>query len=296
MKTATRPVETFESRWTEVNGLNIHARVSLSGHPPVVLVHGVGMSSRYLMPTAGWLARDFDVYVPDLPGFGHSDKPERTLRLTELTDWLVAWMDVVGLAQLAMLGNSFGCQLIVDLAVRYPERISRAVLQGPTMDPYWRTWPQQIVCWLQNAMRSPPSLGPISLRDYTDCGPKRFFETFQDAMDDKVEDKLPHVRCPAMVVRGTKDPFTSQTWVEQATQLLPHGCLRNLPGAGHPANIDSPLQLYRVVRPFLLAGMQAEGVQTEEPDERRKGEPALVLCREAAPSNSKAERYPSDTR
>ena len=48
------------SCWTEVLGSPIHARVSLDPfgrRPAVVLVHGAGVSSRYLMPTAELLAR-----------------------------------------------------------------------------------------------------------------------------------------------------------------------------------------------------------------------------------------------
>ena len=40
--------------------------------PPAVLVHGLGMSGRYLAPTAERLAADFRVYAPDLPGFGRT--------------------------------------------------------------------------------------------------------------------------------------------------------------------------------------------------------------------------------
>lgn len=266
----------FRSRWTYVHGLPMFAKVATCGGPPVVLVHGVGMSGRYLMPTAALLAKDFNVYVPDLPGFGRSGKPERTLDLGELTDWLVAWMDEIGLEQPAMLGNSFGCQVVVELAVRYPARISRAVLQGPTIDPYWRSWHQQIMGFVLNGLRSPPSLGLIFIKDYADCGPRRFFETFQYALEDPIEDKLPHVRCPTMVVRGTADPFTSQTWVEQAAASLPDGCLRILPGAGHPANIDSPLQFTRVIRPFLAADAPADASENRRRREHNRLPPTAA--------------------
>ena len=43
-------------------------------------------------------------------------------------------MREIGLERAALVGNYFGYQIIADLAVRHPERVERAMLQGPTMD------------------------------------------------------------------------------------------------------------------------------------------------------------------
>jgi 2-hydroxy-6-oxonona-2,4-dienedioate hydrolase len=43
-------------------------------------------------------------------------------------------MRKIGLERAVLLGNYFGYQTIADLAVRHPERVERAMLQGPTMD------------------------------------------------------------------------------------------------------------------------------------------------------------------
>jgi 2-hydroxy-6-oxonona-2,4-dienedioate hydrolase len=96
----------------------------------VVLVHGLIVSGRYMVPTAELLAAHYRVFVPDLPSFGKSEKPPRTLDVAGLSDSLAAWMGEVGLIRAALVGNPFGCQIIVELAVRHPERVERAVLQG----------------------------------------------------------------------------------------------------------------------------------------------------------------------
>ena len=75
----------LRTTWTTVRGWRMHARVAVQ--PPgrdtaaMVLVHGVGVSGRYLLPTAERLARRYPTYVPDLPGFGRSDKPARRSKL-----------------------------------------------------------------------------------------------------------------------------------------------------------------------------------------------------------------------
>ena len=67
-------------------GLRLHVRqrlVATPAGPSWVLVHGLAVSHRYLMPTAHPLAARHPVVVPDLPGFGLSDKPPTALDVTE---------------------------------------------------------------------------------------------------------------------------------------------------------------------------------------------------------------------
>jgi 2-hydroxy-6-oxonona-2,4-dienedioate hydrolase len=233
----------------------MHARVSVDPAPsqslPLVLVHGIGVASRFMVPIAELLAPYHRVYAPDLPGFGKSEKPSHALNLVELTDALAGWTRATGLDSVAFLGNSFGCQIVADLALRYPELVERMVLQGPTMDPRAHTAWQQVARWLRNSRQEPLSHGLISAQEYPRCGLRRLIKTFQYALDDRIEEKLPHVRVPVLVVRGSRDTIVPQQWAEEATRLLPMGSIAVIPGAPHTVVYDAPLELTRVVLPFL---------------------------------------------
>jgi 2-hydroxy-6-oxonona-2,4-dienedioate hydrolase len=245
----------LKSTWTEVNELRIHALVSVAPMPPgkpvVVLVHGSGLSGRYMIPTAEQLAPDYPVYVPDLPGFGDSDKPSRVFDVSELADWLAGWMVAAGLDRAALLGNSFGCQIIAGLAARHPERVERAVLQGPTTPPEERSWFWQFVRWWQNQRYNPRSLGPVTWGDYRKCGLRRMYWSFQYQLKDPIEDKAPHIPTPVLVVRGSEDPICNQQWCEEIVRLLPRGRLVMIPGVAHTLCYTAPLELARVTRSFL---------------------------------------------
>lgn len=246
----------LESAWYELGGLRLHARVSVTPAPPglpVVLVHGLGVSSRYLVPTAELLARQYRVYAPDLPGYGKSEKPRQVLGVAAQADALAAWLRVAGIKRAMLLGNSLGCQIIVDLAARYPEYVARAVLLGPTMDSRARTTVQQVWRLLRDVPREPLSQPFLVIYDYARFGLLRAWRTFQDALRDPVEAKLPLVRAPVLVVRGERDPIAPQSWTEQMTRLLPDGRLAVIPGSGHTANYGAPEKLVRVVEPFLRA-------------------------------------------
>jgi 2-hydroxy-6-oxonona-2,4-dienedioate hydrolase len=252
---AGEPIGRLESRWTRAGGLLLHARTSVdpvpAGRRPVVLLHGLVISSRYMVPTAERLAPFCRAYALDLPGFGKSAKPRHVLTVSELADAVAAWMDANGLERAHLLGNSFGCQIAVDFAVRHPRMIERAVLIGPTADPSARTATRQIARWLTNASREPPALGPILLRDHLDAGFRRFVRTLRYLLEDPVEEKLPRVRVPTLVVRGGRDRIVPRRWAEEATRLLPDGRLVVIPGAAHTVNYNAAEELVRVLRPFL---------------------------------------------
>ena len=257
--------EGLASKWADVAGMRMHARVAIRQPPrdvpTIVLVHGIGVSGRYMVPTALRLAPIANVYVPDLPGFGLSAKPSDILGVPALADALAAWMGVMKLPRAALLGNSFGCQIIAELGVRHPGLIDRVVLQGPTIDPRARRATSQLLRWMLNSPFEPrasikPSLGSIVRQDYRDAGVRRVIGTFRHALRDRIEDKLPRLEVPALVVRGARDPIVPQRWAEEATRLLPHGRLAVVAGAAHTMNFTSPDALARVVRAFIEADGQ----------------------------------------
>lgn len=215
----------FTSQWSVVQGLPMHTRVPAciqsNGCPPVVLIHGMIIASRYLLPTAALLASEYAVYVPDLPGFGQSLGPSEPLDIAGMADALVEWMAGYNLEQVVLLGNSLGCQIIVDFAVRYPKRLRATVLQGPTVDPQARTLLHQIIRLLRHAPLERPSQTLLMASDYMTAGWQRIIGMVRTLLSDPVEKKLPHVRVPTLVVRESRDPVVPQRWAEEVVRLLP---------------------------------------------------------------------------
>jgi 2-hydroxy-6-oxonona-2,4-dienedioate hydrolase len=136
--------------------------------------------------------------------------------------------------------------------VRYPEHVERLVLAGPIGDPRTRTAWQLAGLWLLNLPGEPVSLVPVVARDLLDMGPRRMLCTYRYLLADHVEEKLPWVRVPTLVVRGGRDTTVPQRWTETATALLPQGQLAVIHGAAHTINYNAAAALVRLVRPFLL--------------------------------------------
>ncbi|MGI5291950.1 alpha/beta fold hydrolase [Nonomuraea polychroma] len=219
--------------------------------PPVVLVPGFAISGDYLIPTAERLAAMFRVYAPDLPGFGRGDRPACALSVGDLAKALRAWIQVAGVPRPALVANSFGCQVAVELAARRPESVRALVLSSPTIDPGLRSVVRQLVTWVREMRTQSPQLRRIVRRDLLRAGPIRVARTLRHALDDTLEDKLPSVEAPALVVRGTADPMVSRGWAWQVSRLLPRGRFAEIAGAPHAMVHDAPDAFVEAVLPFL---------------------------------------------
>lgn len=244
----------LESRWSIVDGLRIHTRAIPSarpGAPIVVLVHGLGVSGRYFEPAMKALAGDRTLLAPDLPGTGRSASPRHVLDVSELAHALGRWLDVQGISRASFVANSMGCQVATRLAVIAADRVDRLVLVGPTVDPRWRSMRRQIARWLLEATREPLKIFPILLRDYLRFGPRRFFATGRHALEHRMEDDAPYVEAPTLVLRGARDAFVSNAWIETLAQSFPRARAATIPRAAHAAHFKAPDELARLVLPFL---------------------------------------------
>lgn len=244
----------FREVWTQGTGWPMYARVrtgSGSGRATFVLVHGLGVSGRYMMPMAHNLAAGHDVFVPDLPGFGRSGRPAHALTLAEEADALAGWMTALGLPRANFLGNSFGCQTIVTLALRHPRLIERAVLVGATLDPDGRSLPSLVWRSLCDVPHERLSLWPIVFHDFLSAGIGRCLQTLRYAQEDPLVEKLRQVPVPVLVTRGQFDPIAPQSWAERMCRLLPDARLAIVPKVGHSAHFTDPETLGRIVRAFL---------------------------------------------
>lgn len=136
-------------------GFNVHAAgLNTNYHdvgsgPPVLLLHGSGPG---VSAWANWrtvipaLATQYRVLAPDIPGFGYTEVPPRPYDVARWAEHLEAFLDAAGVAEVAVVGNSFGGALALNLAARAPQRVHRLVLMGsagtkfaltPGLDAVW---------------------------------------------------------------------------------------------------------------------------------------------------------------
>lgn len=221
------------------------------GAPDVVLVHGLGVSSRYWGPLAGALAADARVAAPDLPGFGRSRGPRRALDVPGLAAALAEWLTRTGRTGAVLVGHSVGCQVVVELAHRRAAPGGPLLLAGPTMDAGARSALRQSLRLLADVPREPPALLPVVAADYLACGVLRYAATLRHALAHPMEQRLAALSRRGVVLRGGRDPVAGAAWSQQVADALVGGRLVEVPGHGHAVVSSAPQPVAAVVRSLL---------------------------------------------
>jgi 2-hydroxy-6-oxonona-2,4-dienedioate hydrolase len=219
--------------------------------PEVVAVAGLNLGHRYLVPTAERLARSCEVLAPDLPGFGDSADGGPVLSVAELARHLAGWLDTVELRRPSFVANSFGCQIVAELALTHPERVDRVVLGSPALAPSSRRVPVMLARLVREQASITWALRRIQIGDHRRAGLRRVLATGTHARHDRWEDKLAWITAPTLVVHAGADPHVPRAWSEQIAARLPRGRLVVLPGAPHASCFVDPIPFSRVTERFL---------------------------------------------
>ncbi|WDZ87718.1 alpha/beta fold hydrolase [Micromonospora cathayae] len=251
---APRPAAGLTSEWRLVDGIRTHCRRSaaaVDGRLPVLLLHGLAVSHRYLTPLAVALADTHPVYVPDLPGFGLSGPPPQPYDAVRHAGHLAAWLAAYRLGPVCVLGHSFGAEVAAALAARHPDAVRALVLAGTTSDPTARSRWGQVGRFLVDTTREAKLQAPILLRDVLDAGPHRVHATLTHSVRHAVESDLARVEVPTLVVTGERDPIVPRPWRDTVGRLVPAARSVTVPGAAHNVATTAPAQVAEAVRTFL---------------------------------------------
>jgi pimeloyl-ACP methyl ester carboxylesterase len=236
------------------------------GRLPVVLVHGMVVASSYMHDLGRQLAPWLRVFIPDLPGFGRSSGAlgkRDAVSISQLAQGLHDWMDSAGIRTAHFVSNSLGCQILAEFTRRWPDRVGRLVLQGPTMDSSRQPLSKTVLAMVANSKNEPLSMGAIMLRDYWSAGWRRALALFREAAEYRIVDALEAVEKPTLLLSAELDPVAPCNWVAELSDSMPNAAHYVLTKAAHTANYSASEKMSRIVLRHLLVqdddGMRRAG-------------------------------------
>lgn len=203
------------------------------GGDAYVLVHGIGVSSRYFLPLARELALHDSVYVLEMPGFGKTDEPHSPLSMEEFARVVWEALDQAGVESAVLVGHSMGCQVVTEMAIQRPTAVRRVVLLAPTVDAAACTVRQQGWRLLLDSLREPPAVNRVVLTDYVRCGIRWYLKTLRKMMEHHLQERIGLVSAPVLIVGGTRDPIAPRPWLDELASLAPDADISLVDGAAH---------------------------------------------------------------
>lgn len=217
------------------------------GRPPVVLVHGLGMSGYSMRGLMKALGQHTRVLAPDLPGYGRSPQPRSgTLDVTELADAVAAWMRTHDVGPAVLAGHSLGAQVAGQVALRAPELVLGLVLIAPTGDPARPRVRELAGRLLRDAFREEPALWLVAAVDYVRAGPGQMVALMRQALRQARQQPEQRFTVPLLVVRGQADLVCRQGWCEELVSSVDDARSALVPGA-HGVTFTPPAELVRLV-------------------------------------------------
>lgn len=234
---------------------------------PLVLLHQNPSSSRMwesVLP--GFAAAGYRTYALDTPGYGMSDRPTEQPDMHYYADRQLEAIDSLGIGDFYLLGHHTGAMIAAHIAVQHPDRVKKLVLSGyPLMDPERRNrlgtaeprvfteqGDEVTMLWQRNKNVFgdcyTPDLGVRFMIEKLQAGPLWFWGYHAVAGADDAG-LLRKITMPTLSLCGDKD--MAYGGAVEAVDLLAHGTLVTLPGAGiFPAD-DDPAAYVAAVTSFL---------------------------------------------
>jgi len=204
-----------------------------------VLVHGIGVGRSYFTRLAPLLGERGPVHVLELPGFGNAPKPAHVLTVEEHAGLVVAFLASLG-RPVVLVGQSMGCQVVLEAALRAPHLVERIVAIGAVTDPDERSAVLQGVRLVQDVLGETPATNWAVFSEYLRCGPRRYLATLPSMLAYDTDAAAAAVTVPTLLLRGAKDPICRRPWARRLAATLAVGRLVEVPGAHHNANSTHP--------------------------------------------------------
>jgi pimeloyl-ACP methyl ester carboxylesterase len=193
----------------------------------VVLLHGLGLASRYFEGFARALfERGWNPIAPDLPGFGKSANAP-AMSPAEHAAVLAQWADTLGIREALWVGHSTGANVAGQVAAQRPDLVRASVWIGALWTDRRHPLPRFAWRLALDAFREPPRLYGEVLPAYWRAGLLRWWRTFRRDVDDVMAGlhRPPHL----LVLAGERDPLPDLAFLPAT--LLPgaHACLFSHP-------------------------------------------------------------------
>ena len=239
------------SRYVAIDGHRVHYyEAGPANGTPLVLVHGLGSRAEDWSPLIPGLAGNgFHIFVPDLLGYGRSDKPDVDYSMTLQETIVTRFMQAVGLPKADVAGWSMGGWVAAKLTVDHPEMVDRLVLYDSaglyfpaTFDaslftPNDRPGLQHLIQMLQPFHSPTPAFvdRDIIKRLQQNAWVIRRSLDAMTSGRDLLDFRLASIDRPTLIVWGTKDVLIPPSVGESMHHLIRNSSMTQIDGCGHLA-------------------------------------------------------------
>lgn len=235
------------------------------------------LSNGILMSTASWafqtpvLSRHYRLLLYDCRGMWQSDHPPGPYTMEQHADDLAGLLDALGIERAHIGGISYGGELSIVFALRYPERALSLIVADVVshVDPWLRivvegwiaaartknppVFFSATVPWNFSArfVREHPDLMAQALERYRLLDYEAVIRLCECFLTLSVRERLGEIAAPTCVMVGERDILKGRGYAEEIARRIPRAEFHLIPDAGHATCWEQPEVFNSIVLGFL---------------------------------------------
>ena len=247
---------------SEVRGCKIALKRGGAG-PALLYLHGAGGAAA-VQPFMQELARDFELIVPEHPGFGRSDEPDWLDTIHDLAYFYLDFLDQLDLRDIFVVGSSIGGWLALEIAVRNTSRVRAISVVAPAGiyvpglergDPFLWAPEERVRNLFSDQAIANELLAHAPTPEEQEMALKNEFAFARLAWEPRLFDPHLHkwlhrIKVPVQVLWGTQDKVLPAGYAAQFKQLIVHARVDLIPNCGHLPQTEKPREFLRLFREF----------------------------------------------
>jgi 2-hydroxy-6-oxonona-2,4-dienedioate hydrolase len=235
----------------------------------LVLLHGIGASAERWSKAIPFFYEYFRIIVPDLIGFGHSDKPAVEYNIPFFVKFLEDFLNNLGVKKTSLCGSSLGGLVAAEYAINNSAIVNKLILVSPagTMKTSTKTLEEYILASLYpthdnvwrafiNMAYDPSTVTERTIQEFIDRmnlpnAKYAFMSTMLGVRNTtNLVSRLSKILSPTMIIWGEQDLMIPVKYAEDYRNI-PNSVLQVIPKCGHTPFTERPKVFSKIAINFL---------------------------------------------
>ena len=262
------PVKNIQIHGNKIRYLD-YSNFNSTEEETLVLLHGIGASAERWSKVIPFFHEHFRTIVPDIIGFGHSDKPTVEYNIPYFVRFLKDFLNRVGVKSACIAGSSFGGLVAAEFAVNDSNMINKLILVSPagTMKTSTKTLEEYILASLypthdnvwrafNNMAFDPRTVTEETILEFIDRmklpNAKYAFMSTMLAIRNTTDlaSRLSKVKSPTIIIWGQNDEMIPVKYCEDYRNI-PNSNVKVIPRCGHTPFTEKPELFSKIAIDFL---------------------------------------------
>lgn len=231
-----------------------YERIGIKEGKKVILLHGWGQNIEMMKPVVTKFQKEFDIFLLDLPGHGHSAEPLYDWSVDDFVEMLHEFINYFSIENPILIGHSFGGKICLLYASRY--QVEKMILfASPYKKEVQKLSTKTKILKKLKKMPGMEKIGDMAKKyigsdDYRNATPI-MRKILVNTVNYDIEDEIKNISCPTVLIWGTNDEAVSIERAYQLEKILSDAGLIVYEGCTHYAYLERLNQTISIVGNFI---------------------------------------------